>query len=138
MHRGGPPWNSGWPSRKFPAADRWGMVPGMTYADFWHRYLRAHSRGSTRAVHYAGTALALAALVTGAILDWRWLAAAPLVGYGFAWTAHVVLEGNTPETFGHPVWSLVSDARMAILACTGRLGAHLAAAGTKGGPDDPA
>ena len=114
------------------------MVPSMTYGEFWHRYLRAHGRASTRAVHYAGTFLALAALTAGLVLDWRWLVAAPLVGYGFAWTAHVLLEGNTPETFGHPIWSLVSDARMAILASTGRLGPHLAAAGRKGESDDPA
>lgn len=114
------------------------MVRAMTYAEFWHRYLRAHSRGSTRAVHYAGTALALAALTAGVTLDWRWLVAAPLVGYGFAWTAHLLLEGNKPETFGHPVWSLASDARMAFLACTGQLRTHLAQAGMKGIPDDPA
>jgi len=104
----------------------------MTYAEFWPRYLRAHSRGSTRGMHYAGTALALAALIAGVALDWRWLLAAPLVGYGFAWTAHLLLEGNRPETFGHPVWSLASDARMAFLACTGRLSTHLAQAGTRG------
>lgn len=112
------------------------MVSSMTYADFWHRYLRAHSRRSTRAVHYAGIALALVSLVAGLTLDWRWLVVAPLVGYGFAWTAHLLLEGNRPETFGHPVWSLASDAQMALLACTGRLGTHLALAGTKGRPDD--
>lgn len=104
-------------------------APVLTYAAFWHRYLRAHSRCSTRLVHYAGTALALSALLAGLLLDWRWLIVAPLVGYGFAWGAHLVLEGNRPETFGHPAWSLASDARMAWLALTGTLSAHLAEAG---------
>lgn len=101
----------------------------LTYAEFWHCYLRAHSRRSTRAVHYIGTALAVSALLAGLLLDLRWLIAAPLLGYGFAWGAHLLLEGNRPETFGHPAWSLASDARMALLALLGRLPAHLARAG---------
>ena len=101
----------------------------LGYDGFWHRYLRAHSLRSTRAVHYAGTALALLAVLAGLLMDWRWLLAAPLVGYGFAWGAHLLLEGNRPETFGHPAWSLASDARMAWLALIGRLPAHLAAVG---------
>ncbi len=102
----------------------------MTHAEFWHRYLRAHARRPTRLLHYLGTSLALTCLATAAILrDWRWLPAAPLLGYGFAWTAHFAVEGNRPETFGHPFWSLASDLRMLVLAATGRLGPHLAAAG---------
>lgn len=104
-------------------------LPALTYAEFWHRYLRAHSRRSTRVVHYVGTALALSALLAGLLLDLRWLVVAPLVGYGFAWGAHLLLEGNRPETFGHPAWSLASDGRMALLALLGRLPAHLARAG---------
>lgn len=102
----------------------------MTYAEFWQRYLRAHARKPTRVLHYLGTTLALACLAAAAIFrDWRWLPAAPLLGYGFAWTAHLLVEGNRPETFGHPFWSLASDLRMLALAATGRLGPHLAAAG---------
>jgi hypothetical protein len=100
----------------------------MTYPEFWHRYLRAHSRPLTRSLHYAGTLLALAALARAAARrDWRWLPAAPLLGYGAAWAAHLGVEGNRPETFGHPFWSLASDIRMLALWLTGRLGPHLAA-----------
>ena len=99
---------------------------GMTYPEFWHRYLRAHARPETRALHYAGSVLALACLsLAAARRDWRFLLAAPAVGYGFAWTAHFGIEGNRPETFGHPVWSLASDVRMLGLAVTGRLRRHL-------------
>ena len=104
----------------------------MTYAEFWPRYLRAHGRVSTRRLHYAGTLLAVGTLAVGvAALDWRWLLAAPLIGYGFAWTAHVALEGNRPQTFGHPLWSLASDVRMAWLWLTGRLAPELERAGVQ-------
>ncbi len=98
----------------------------MTYDQFWRHYLRAHARPSTRLLHYCGTLLALACLTLAALrLDWRWLIAAPVLGYGFAWGAHLGIEGIRPETFGHPLWSLVSDFRMAGLWLIGRLGPHL-------------
>lgn len=102
----------------------------MTYDEFWLRYLRAHASPRTRALHYIGSALALIALLL-ALTDWRWLIAAPLIGYGFAWTAHVAIEGNRPETFGHPLWSLLSDYRMLALAITARLAPHLQRAGLR-------
>ena len=102
----------------------------LDYAAFWQRYLRAHAKPQTRALHYCGSLLALGAVglavATGGLL---WLLAAPLLGYGLAWTAHYRVEHNRPETFGHPFWSLISDYRMLGLFLTGRLGAHLAAAG---------
>lgn len=101
----------------------------MTYPEFWLQYLRAHGQPATRALHYAGSLLALAALVAGIVIDWRWLIAAPLIGYGFAWAAHLGVEGNRPQTFGHPLWSLVSDYRMVLLWLTGGLTPHLARAG---------
>jgi len=100
----------------------------VTYDQFWLRYLRAHSSGVTRLLHYAGSLLVIVALVL-AVQDWRWLIVAPIVGYAFAWTAHFAIEGNRPETFGHPVWSLISDYRMLLLALSCRLGSHLQRAG---------
>jgi hypothetical protein len=101
----------------------------MTYPAFWHRYLRAHGRPQTRWLHYVGSLLALLCLALAVgTLDWRWLIAAPVIGYGCAWTAHVLIEGNTPQTFGHPVWSLLSDYRMLGLWLAGTLDRHLAAA----------
>jgi hypothetical protein len=97
----------------------------MTYADFWLIYLRAHARPVTRMLHYVGTSIAITCLVTGAFVSAWLLLAAPMVGYGFAWSAHYGLEGNRPKTFGHPIWSLASDVRMLALAVTGRLQPHL-------------
>lgn len=101
----------------------------VTYSEFWHRYLRAHARPQTRALHYTGSLLALACLGAAARRDWRFALAAPAAGYGLAWAAHLGVEGNRPETFGHPAWSLASDVRMLGLFLAGRLGAHLEQAG---------
>jgi hypothetical protein len=98
----------------------------LTYREFWRRYLAAHRDPRTRGLHYVGTTLAVLALVAAAASrDWRWLVAAPVAGYAFAWTGHLVFEKNRPETFGHPVWSLMSDFRMLGLFALGRLGREL-------------
>jgi len=101
----------------------------MTYHEFWLVYLRAHARPATRALHYAGTMLALSCLIAGALVSPWFLPAAPVVGYGFAWAAHFGVEGNRPATFGHPLWSLYSDFRMLALWTSGRLAPHLRRAG---------
>jgi hypothetical protein len=102
----------------------------MSYEEFWLRYLRAHGRPLTRTMHYLGSLLALAVLVFALSRGaWGWLVAVPLIGYGFAWAAHLGIEHNRPETFGHPFWSLASDFRMLGLFLSGRLGPHLQRAG---------
>ena len=105
----------------------------MTYPEFWRRYLAAHRDPRTRGLHYIGTSLALAAFAAAAVeRDWRWLPAAPVAGYAFAWLGHVKFEHNRPETFGHPVWSLISDFRMLGMFLSGRLGDALTDAGVEG------
>jgi hypothetical protein len=104
----------------------------VTYSEFWPRYLRSHADRATRVLHYLGTTGAVAALVLAAVTaDWRWLVAAPVIGYGPAWIAHAAFERNRPETFSHPVWSLVSDFRMLLLFVAGRLGGELRRAGVE-------
>jgi hypothetical protein len=101
-----------------------------SFADFWPHYLREHSRPATRRLHYAGTILVvLLGLGAALTLDWRWLAALPVAGYGFAWLSHAAVERNRPATFTHPLWSLAADFRMSWLWATGRLDAELEAAG---------
>jgi hypothetical protein len=104
----------------------------MTRDEFWLRYLRAHHSAGTRALHYLGSALAVGSLLLAILTsDWRWLIAAPVVGYGLAWIAHLAIEHNRPETFGHPLWSLLSDYRMLLLALSFRLEPHLRRAGLR-------
>jgi len=97
-----------------------------SYRDFWPVYLRAHRRAGTRLWHGLGSGLGVLLLIAAAVAwDWRPAVAAVFVGYGCAWIGHVFVESNRPATFGHPVWSLLSDFRMMGLWLTGRLGPEL-------------
>ena len=93
-----------------------------SYDEFFAFYLEQHSKAGNRAMHACGPTLGLAvfvvALATGHYL---WALLWIPVAYGFAWTGHLLIEGNKPATFGHPWWSLISDFRMLGLMLTGQL-----------------
>ena len=80
----------------------------------------------------AGTGLSVVFLVA-AILAWHvWLLLAALVaGYGPAWLTHFTIEKNRPATFRYPIWSLISDFRMAATWLSGGLSRELEKAGIK-------
>jgi hypothetical protein len=104
---------------------------GITsYAEFWPFYLREHAKHETRQWHIVGTGassvLLVAALVT---FSYELLLGALIAGYGPAWFAHFFVEKNRPATFRYPLWSLVSDYRMAGAWLTGSLGRELEKAG---------
>jgi hypothetical protein len=108
-----------------PMADRI-----TSFAAFWPYYLTEHARPATRALHYAGTSMLFVLLAAGLMTgDWRWFAAMPVAGYGFAWVAHFTVEKNRPATFTYPLWSLAADFKMWGLWLTGRLGPELDKAG---------
>jgi hypothetical protein len=93
-----------------------------SFRDFYPHYLAEHSQPTTRRLHFAGTLLVLVILVTAVwTREWRWLLAAPVVGYGLAWVGHLVFERNRPATFRHPLYSLAGDFVMFKDLLLGRL-----------------
>ncbi|MFL6373514.1 MAG: Mpo1-like protein [Pyrinomonadaceae bacterium] len=93
-----------------------------SYSEFWDFYVQEHSKPATRALHFVGTmlgtALLLYLLVTG---HWYFFPLFLVVGYGFAWVAHFVVEKNRPATFRYPLWSFISDFKMIGYILTGRM-----------------
>ena len=101
-----------------------------TYREFWPYYLREHRMPATRALHLAGTGVSTALLAAAAFnASLLLLLAAVLAGYGPAWVAHFTVEGNRPATFRYPLWSLISDYRMAATWLAGGLDRELKRAG---------
>ncbi|WBP91213.1 DUF962 domain-containing protein [Kitasatospora cathayae] len=92
-----------------------------SFEEFWPYYVAMHSKAATRWVHLVGTLTGLAVGAHGLARGLKHrLVALPLIGYGTAWPAHFLVEGNNPATFGHPVWSLRGDARMIGMMLSGR------------------
>lgn len=93
-----------------------------TYDEFWSHYLGEHSRAATRWLHTVGTVTSVIVIIALAIGGhWLWMPLALVPGYGLSWIGHFLVEHNTPATFGHPVWSMLSDFKMVALMLTGRL-----------------
>ena len=102
------------------------MVPVLkSYEEFWPYYLSEHRKPATRALHFLGTTLVIAALFAGVLVSPLWLLAAPVAGYGPAWFAHFFVERNRPATFTYPWWSLRADGRMYLLTLRGRMGEEM-------------
>jgi hypothetical protein len=93
------------------------------FEEFWPFYVGEHSHPLNRALHFAGTTMAMGC-VAGAALTGNplLLLAAPVVGYGPAWVGHFLVEKNRPATFKHPLWSLRGDLRMWGLTLRGKMG----------------
>lgn len=102
--------------KRVTSGARRGIVAAMaqpeleSFEDFWPFYVREHANKTNRTIHFVGTTLAMAS-VAAALLTRRraLLLATPLLGYGFAWFGHFVVEKNRPATFTHPAWSLRGD-----------------------------
>ncbi|HYU42817.1 MAG TPA: DUF962 domain-containing protein [Vicinamibacteria bacterium] len=101
------------------------MARLTSFEEFWPFYVSQHSRASTRALHFAGTTMALGSLAAGALVA-PWCALlAPVLGYGPAWVGHFFFEKNKPATFTYPLWSLRGDMRIYRLMLTGRMAPEL-------------
>jgi hypothetical protein len=97
-----------------------------TFQEFWTFYVHQHSQPLTRGLHFMGTAglilVAAGALLSGHLI---WLTLLPVVGYGFAWAAHLFVERNRPATFTYPLWSLAADFVMFGKMLRGRMDAEV-------------
>jgi hypothetical protein len=93
-----------------------------SFEEFWPFYVGEHRHPVSRALHYAGTSMAVGTIAAAAI-TWNpaWLLATPVVGYGPAWIGHFIIEGNKPASFKYPLWSLRADFKMLGLALRGRM-----------------
>lgn len=93
------------PESSSPEPQRFG-----SFRAFYPYYLSEHSNVTCRRLHYVGSTLAIAFLVTFlATWRWPWLVAALLVGYAFAWVGHFFYEHNKPATFKYPFYSFIGD-----------------------------
>ncbi len=81
-----------------------------TFWAFYPYYLTEHQDTVCRTLHFIGTGIVIGLFATFLYtLDWRFFAAIPLAGYGFAWLGHFAFEKNKPATFQYPLYSLGSD-----------------------------
>ena len=93
-----------------------------SFGDFYPFYLSEHSNQVSRRLHFTGTSIAAALLITAAITQRWWLIAVALVqGYAFAWAGHYFFERNKPATFKYPAFSLMGDWRLWWEILTGKL-----------------
>jgi len=84
-----------------------------SFREFYPFYLQEHSNITCRRLHFVGTSLVIALIVTAIVSgQWALLWALPLVGYGFAWVGHFFLN-----IIGQPHSSTRSIAWLAILLC---------------------
>ena len=92
-----------------------------SFEAFYPYYIHEHSNQVCRRIHVVGTGLVIATWVmAAATANLWWLAASPVVGYGFAWVGHFFFEKNRPATFKYPLWSLMGDFRLFFETVSGK------------------
>ncbi len=84
-----------------------------TFAEFYPFYLEEHANRTSRRLHFIGTSIALALLISALVLQIGWLVVLAIVqGYVFAWVGHFFFEHNKPATFQYPRFSFIGDWRL--------------------------
>lgn len=93
-----------------------------SFAEFYPYYLSEHSDRTCRRLHFVGTSLVIALVLTAVLGGSPWLFwVIPVAGYGFAWVGHFFFEKNRPATFKHPFYSLWGDFVMYKDMLTGKI-----------------
>lgn len=91
-------------------------------SEFYPYYLQEHKNKTNRRLHFVGTLLLLLVAAFMVITqNWILVFALPVLGYGFAWFGHFVIEKNRPATFTYPIYSLICDFKMFVDILRGRL-----------------
>jgi len=81
-----------------------------SFREFYPYYLGEHANRTSRRLHFIGSCGVIVLVLAAAYArDPRWLLAALLCGYGFAWVGHFFFEKNRPATFRHPLYSFLGD-----------------------------
>jgi hypothetical protein len=93
----------------------------QSFEEFWPYYVSQHRDPVNQRLHFTGTSLVWICLALARLDSARWLGAALVLGYGFAWLGHFFFEKNRPATFSYPLWSLRGDFRMYRLMLFGGL-----------------
>jgi len=105
-----------------PRSTRHASTPFANFAQFYPFYLSEHRHPVSRRLHFVGSLGVIGCVAMAvATADWRWLPAAVVCGYGFAWVGHFAFEKNRPATFRHPLYSLMGDWVMFADICRGRI-----------------
>jgi len=93
-----------------------------SFSEFYPYYLSEHKDPVCRRLHYIGSALVLAILVSLMLTGlWGYWWLMLVAGYGFAWVGHFKFEHNKPATFKYPFYSLAADWVMYKDFLTGQL-----------------
>ncbi|WP_290891433.1 DUF962 domain-containing protein [Arenimonas sp.] len=94
----------------------------QSFREFYPYYLGEHENRTCRRLHFVGSCVALGFLAAAVVtLNARWLLAALVSGYAFAWVGHFFFEHNKPATFKHPFYSFAGDWVMFKDMLTGRI-----------------
>lgn len=97
-------------------------TPYRTFDEFYPFYLSEHGNRTSRVLHFVGTSVALALVVTAVVTQVWWLLLVALIqGYAFAWVGHFFFEHNKPATFRYPRYSFMGDWRMWWDIVTGKI-----------------
>lgn len=87
------------------------MAPRIeSFEEFWRFYVGEHQDPLNRKLHFIGSSCGLALTLVAIPTGQFWLLpAAPLLGYGFAWAGHFLVEKNRPASLRYPLWSFKAD-----------------------------
>jgi hypothetical protein len=94
--------------------------PKTPFAEFWRRYLAAHSKPATRAAHYLATLNGIGAtLATIQFGHVGYLIGGIVLSVSMAVGSHWLIEGNQPLIRVNAFYGALADLRMCWLALTG-------------------